>query len=159
MTWLPWLRDHRAELMKFGVIGGIAFVVDLGLYNLLLFGLDTPLSHQEKVVTSKVLSALAATLVAWVGNRLWTFRSHRTHRPARELLAFAVVNAVALAIGVVPVAVGRYLLDARGALALNVAAVVGIGLGTVARYVGYKKFVFTGAHAGASAPSPSPSGG
>lgn len=144
---IRWTRAHAAELTKFGTVGAVAFVVDLGLYNLVLFVWQTPFSQNDKVVTAKVFSALCATLVAWIGNRLWTFRERRTHRRTRELVGFGVVNAVALALAAAAVAFARYVMGETGPLALNVAAVVGIGLGTVARYVGYKKFVFVGARA------------
>ena len=55
------------ELMKFGVVGGFAFVVDVGLFNLLLHATDKPL-------TSKTVSTVVATTVAYAGNRYWTFR-------------------------------------------------------------------------------------
>ena len=55
------------ELMKFGVVGGFAFVVDVGLFNLLLHATDKPL-------TSKTISTVVATTVAYAGNRYWTFR-------------------------------------------------------------------------------------
>ena len=50
------------ELMKFGVVGGVAFVVDVGLFNLLLHLTDKPL-------TSKAVSTIVATTVAYAGNR------------------------------------------------------------------------------------------
>ena len=49
--------------MKFGVVGGVAFVVDVGLFNVLLHATDKPL-------TSKTISTVVATTVAYVGNRL-----------------------------------------------------------------------------------------
>ena len=71
--------DHRArlaELARFLSVGGVAFVVDMGLFNLLRFGPGELLA--EKPITAKVVSTLVATLVSWVGNRLWTFSQHRT---------------------------------------------------------------------------------
>jgi len=138
-----WWRERRSELLKFGVIGGLAFVVDLGLFNLLHYG-PHPLL-EDRIVTAKIVSAVAATVVSWIGNRMWTFRKRRTDRPIDELLVFALINVVALLIPVVTVAFTAYVLELRDAVPTNIAAVVGIGIGTIARYIGYRRFVFTDA--------------
>ncbi len=137
--------DHRArlaELARFLSVGGVAFVVDMGLYNLLRFGPGELLA--EKPITAKVIATLVATLVSWVGNRLWTFSQHRTQHRGRELLLFVVVNGLGLAVGAAPLAFSQYVLHLDGPVPDNVANLVGIVLGTVLRYVGYKHWVFTG---------------
>lgn len=137
--------DHRArlaELARFLSVGGVAFVVDVGLFNLLRFGPGELLA--EKPITAKVVSTLAATLVSWVGNRLWTFSQHRTRHRGRELLLFVVVNGLGLAVGAAPLAFSQYVLHLDGPVPDNIANLVGIALGTVLRYVGYKQWVFTG---------------
>ena len=79
------------EMIKFGVVGLLAFIIDIGLANLLW---HTVLS--DKVTTAKIISGTVATLFSWVGNRQWTFR-HRRSRPAHhEVLLFFGVNGVAL---------------------------------------------------------------
>ena len=84
------------EMIKFGVVGLIAFVIDIGLANLLW---HTVLS--DKVTTAKIISGAVATLFAWFGNRQWTFR-HRRSRPAHhEVALFFGVNAIALGISAV----------------------------------------------------------
>ncbi|WP_236121281.1 GtrA family protein [Cellulomonas palmilytica] len=140
--------DHRArllELARFLSVGGVAFVVDVGLYNLLRFGPGELLA--EKPITAKVVATLVATLVSWVGNRLWTFASQRTQHRGRELFLFVVVNGLGLAVGAAPLAFSQYVLHLDGPVPDNVANLIGIALGTVLRYVGYKQWVFTGADA------------
>lgn len=137
--------DHRArlaELARFLSVGGVAFVVDMGLFNLLRFGPGELLA--EKPITAKVVSTLVATLVSWVGNRLWTFSQHRTRHRGRELLLFVVVNGLGLAVGAAPLAFSQYVLHLDGPVPDNIANLVGIALGTALRYVGYKRWVFTG---------------
>ncbi|GEA83542.1 hypothetical protein GCM10009774_13260 [Cellulomonas gelida] len=137
--------DHRArlaELARFLSVGGVAFVVDMGLFNLLRFGPGELLA--EKPITAKVVSTLVATLVSWVGNRLWTFSQHRTQHRGRELLLFVVVNGLGLAVGAAPLAFSQYVLHLDGPVPDNIANLVGIALGTALRYVGYKRWVFTG---------------
>lgn len=137
------LREHLAELVRFGTVGGIAYVVDVGLFNALRFGPGELLS--DKPLTAKLASAAVATLVAWLGNRYWAFARHRTARPARELIGFVLANAGGAGIAIACLWFSHYVLGYTSPLADNVAAnVVGLALGTAFRYVSYKRFVFTG---------------
>ncbi|MBM6401011.1 GtrA family protein [Phycicoccus sonneratiae] len=126
------------EAIKFGVVGAVAFVIDLGLANLLWHG---PLA--DKVTTAKIISGAVATLVAWLGNRQWTFR-HRRSRPVHhEVGLFFGVNLIALGISAVTLAVSHYGLGFTTRLADNIATVVGIGLGTLFRFWAYRRWVFS----------------
>ena len=145
---LPALRAWLAEMARFLVVGGVAFVVDMGLFNLLMFGPGQVLGH--KSTTANVISIGVATLVSWVGNRHWTFSSRRTDRQLRELLLYGAINVVAALVPVATVALWRYGLHYDSQLALNVAKVTGIVVGTLVRYVGYKLWVFTGSAAAVS---------
>ena len=127
------------EVIKFGVVGALAFVVDIGLANVLW---HTVLS--EKVTTAKLISGAVATLVAWVGNRQWTFRHRRSRRAHHEVALFFGVNIVALGIAAVALYVSHYGLGFESRLADNVATIVGIGLGTLFRFWAYRRFVFSG---------------
>ena len=127
------------EMIKFGVVGLISFIIDLGLANLLW---HTVLS--DRVTTAKIISGAVATLFAWVGNRQWTFR-HRRSRPAHhEVALFFGVNAVALGISTVTLAISHYALGFTSIVADNLATVFGIGLGTLFRFWAYRRFVFAG---------------
>ncbi|MBN0040940.1 GtrA family protein [Cellulosimicrobium cellulans] len=131
------------ELAKFGSVGAVAYVVDLGLFNLLSFGPGEVLGH--KPLTAKIVSVAVATLVAWVGNRYWTFSARRTQARGRELAAFVVVNVGGMLIAVGCLAISTYALGLTSPLAKNVSAnVVGLALGTAFRYVAYRRLVFTG---------------
>jgi putative flippase GtrA len=141
------------EMLKFGVVGAVAFVIDLGGYNLLVFGPhlqgmigegDTEGVLSARPLTARVISASLATLVAWLGNRLWTFRHRRNRQAAHELALFVFFNVVAMVIAVVCLGFSRYVLDLHTQLADNVANIVGIGLGTLFRFWAYRKFVFAG---------------
>ena len=152
-------RAHRApnilvrEMLKFGAVGVVAFVIDLGGYNLLVFGphligmlgegQDAGAFH-DKPLTARIISASAGTFVAWLGNRLWTF-GHRRQRPAaHEISLFVAVNLAAMAIAVACLSVSRYVLGLHSPLADNMANIVGIGLGALFRFWAYREFVFAG---------------
>ena len=124
------------ELMKFGVVGGFAFLVDIGLFNLLLHATDKPL-------TSKTISAVVATTVAYIGNRHWTFRRRERSGVRREYTLFFLLNGVGLVIALACLAISHYLLDFTGRLADNIAANgVGLALATTFRFWSYRRWVF-----------------
>jgi putative flippase GtrA len=139
------------ELMKFGVVGGAAFLVDVGVFNLLLYATDKPL-------TSKTISTVVATTVAYAGNRLWTFRRRSRSGVGREYTLFFLLNGVGLAISLGALATSHYLLGFTSPLADNIAANgVGLAIGTAFRFWSYRRFVFLelGPHAPAAG-SPAP---
>jgi putative flippase GtrA len=135
-------RARLYELVKFGSVGAVSFVVDMGLFNLLQFGPGHLLD--AKPLTARVVSVAVATLVAWVGNRLWTFSDRRTENRPRELAGFIVVNLGGLLIGIGVLALFVYPLGLDSPLWKNVANLLGIGLGTIFRYFAYRYLVFTG---------------
>lgn len=125
------------EMIKFGVVGAVAFVVDVGLFNLLR---HTAL--EDKPSTSKVISAGVATIVAWIGNRMWTFRSRRNRPVHHEAALFFLSNGIAMLIGVLAIAFSHYVLGFTSLVADNVANIIGIGLGTLFRFWAYRTVVF-----------------
>ena len=142
MTLVERIRRLLPEASKFLTIGAVAYVVDVGVFNVVLFGSDTLLG-EVKPLTAKVVSTVAATVVAYLGNRNWTYsaRNGRHWRP--ELLLFLLMNAAAMVIALVCLWTSHYALGFRSAVADNFAAnVVGVGLGTVFRFFTYRKFVF-----------------
>jgi putative flippase GtrA len=141
------------EMLKFGMVGAVAFVIDLGGYNVLVFGPHllgmlgeghTTGVLNDKPLTARIISATVATLVAWLGNRLWTFRHRRNRQVAHELALFVVFNVAAMVIAVVCLGFSRYVLNLHSQLSDNVTNIVGIGIGTLFRFWAYRKFVFAG---------------
>ncbi|MCG2800215.1 MAG: GtrA family protein [Cellulomonas sp.] len=141
LTWRP-SRTWLIEMGRFLAVGGMSFVIDLGLFNFLVFGPGHLMG--AKPVTAKVIATVVATLASWVGNRHWTFADRRTGQRGRELVVYGVINAVAALIPSATLYVALYWMDLDGQLVANAATVVGIAIGTVLRYVGYKLWVFTG---------------
>jgi putative flippase GtrA len=137
------LHARALELVRFGSVGTVAFVVDLGVYNLLRFG-PVDLLH-GKPLTARIVAVVLATLVSWLGSRHWTFAGRRTHRGGHELALFGAINLVGIGFTVGALGFSHYVLGMSGPFSDNVANVVGIALGTVVRYVGYRLFVFPGA--------------
>jgi len=135
------------EVAKFGVIGMISFVIDVGVFNLLLFG-GGPFT--SKPITAKIVSVAIATTFAYFGNRFWTFRHRGRTNMGREYLLFFLLNGVAMLIAVGCLAFSHYVLKLDSALADNISAnVIGLGLGTLFRFWSYRKWVFPALPAGA----------
>lgn len=131
------LHSMVRELMKFGIVGAVAFVVDVGVFNLARVGADMgPLS-------SKTISVVLATTVAYAGNRYWTFRHRDRPGLRREYVLFFAFNAVGLAIALACLGFSHYVLGFESALADNISANgVGLALGTAFRFWSYRRWVF-----------------
>ncbi len=125
-----------AELAKFGVVGALAAVIDLGG--------AAALHGAEGVgpLTAKVISATVAAIFAYAGNRLWTFRHRASQGLVREWMLFFTLNAIGLLIALLVIGFTEYTLGQHGLIAYNAAQVTGTALGTVFRYWSYKKWVF-----------------
>lgn len=131
-----------AELAKFFTIGALAYVVDVGTFNLLVHAGGEGVLF-DKPLTAKVIAVVLATLVAYFGNRQWTWR-HRGRRGFwHEYGLFFLFNAIALVITLVPLALSRYVLGLDSALADNISGnLVGVALGTLFRFWSYRRWVF-----------------
>ncbi|MET7461550.1 GtrA family protein [Nonomuraea sp. NPDC005501] len=123
------------ELTKFGLIGIAAFVIDTGIYNALLVLDWGPM-------TSKVLATAISATFAYAGNRFWTFRHREQSGLRREYFLFFLLNGIALLFGVLVIGFTKYTLHLHDLFSLNVANIVGVGLGTLFRYWSYKRWVF-----------------
>ncbi|NKX53271.1 GtrA family protein [Arthrobacter mobilis] len=125
------------EVAKFGTVGGVAFIIDNGLYWWLING---PMAQSE--VKARLVSASVATLFSWVANRYWTFRHRRQPNPVRELAMFIVINIIGMFIAAGCVWIAKYALDLTDRPALLAAGIFGTVLATVVRFVAYRFWVF-----------------
>ncbi|WP_081903702.1 GtrA family protein [Microbispora rosea] len=127
------------ELIKFGLVGAIAFVIDFGGTNLLRFGVGMgPLF-------SKVVATIVAATFAYLGNRFWTYRHREQSGLAREYVLFFVLNGFGLLPPLLLIGFVTYSLGLHDAVSYNIAQFVGVGLGTLFRLWSYKKWVFLAA--------------
>jgi putative flippase GtrA len=141
------VRQHGPELVKFGIVGGLGTIIDLGgaavLHSVYHLG---PLE-------SKALSITAATIFTYLGSRFWTFRHRENQAVHREALLFVVLNVIGLILAELVIAFTTYGLGLKGPLAYNAASFIGTGLGTVFRWYAYRRWVFL---APAQQPHPQP---
>jgi putative flippase GtrA len=154
-------RLHRlaSEVMKFGVVGGVGFVVDVAVFNFLRYWGDSnsgPLEH--KPLTAKAISVAVATVVTYLGNRHWTWAARERTGARREVTLFFLFNGVGMVIALACLAFSHYVLDHRSPLADNVSANgFGLVLGMAFRFWSYRTYVFRRRPAPVTTPGPNSS--
>jgi putative flippase GtrA len=147
----PRLDRLVKELGKFCSVGAVAYVVQIGVTNLLWQ------VAQAEAMTGQLIGTLCSIAVAFVGNRFWTFRDRARTGYWRETALFLVMNGVGMAIQLACLGVAVYLLGLEGPLAQNIAGnVVGVGLGTLFRFWSYRTWVFPAAREAEPEPGPEP---
>jgi putative flippase GtrA len=123
------------EVAKFGVVGGIAFIVTELCFNLLLHaGLGS--------FAANAGSTLIAAVVAFVGNRYWTFRTRERSGMRRETVLFFVLNGVGILIQQGCIEAAKLTSGRHDALTLNAAFLFGVVLATLFRFWSYRKWVW-----------------
>ena len=135
------LYKIRQELGKFFSVGLLAYIVGVGGYNALVHAKGAPLA--SKPLTASVISGVISILVAYFGNRHWTWKDRQRTGARREITLFFLINGIALIFGVLCLAFSRYVLGLESVLADNISAnVVGVGVGTLFRFWTYRTIVF-----------------
>ena len=135
-------RALASELARFGVVGLGGFVVDVGGFNLLRFA-GGPGPLYDYPLTAKVISSDFGIVVAWLGNRYWTYAQQRRTKMHHEFAHFMAVCAVGIGISLGCLWVSHYALGFTSAVADNIATnVIGLGLATAFRFWAYRTHVF-----------------
>jgi putative flippase GtrA len=136
-------RPLLVQFTKFGLVGAMGFVVDVGGFNLLRYaGGAGPL--YDYPLSAKVVSAVAATAVSWLGNRYWTFRHTRRKAAHHEFLLFSVMATIGTGIAMACLWLSHYVLDLRSPLADNISANgIGLALAMAFRFWAYRRHVFS----------------
>ena len=129
-------RQIIHEFAKFGIIG----VVGLAITN---FGYALLHSHGVGPVTSATIATIVATIVAYIGNRYWSFKHRERTSVPREGTIFFVLNGIGLLIQDAAVAFNAYVLHLEHhKLAEFVALNTGIAIATVFRFWSYRRYVW-----------------
>lgn len=125
------------QLWRFGVCGGLAWIVDTGVLDLLLYLGLFPL-------LSKVIAVCVATAFSWSINRNWAFKMPNSANLVKEAFEFALANVIGMIPPLICLCISHYLLGFTSAFADTISAnVVGLAFGTITRYFLYKYLVFT----------------
>lgn len=139
------LIKHR-ELLKFAVVGGITFVIDNGIWYMLKLGV-----LEAKPVTAKIIAVIIATIVSYVLNREWSFRTRGGRERHHEATLFFVFSGIAVGLYSAPVWISRYWLHLEephvSRLVQEVAdftsgSIIGTLLAMFFRFWAFKRWVF-----------------
>jgi putative flippase GtrA len=130
------VRHLIHEVAKFGVVGGIGFVVTVVGFNLCHFDLKLGL------FTSNLLATVVAAVITFVGNKYWTFRHRTGHSTRRETAMFIVLNGVGMLIQYACTWIAEDGFGIKDKFLINVAFIIGVGLGTLFRFWSYRKWVW-----------------
>jgi len=138
------------EALKFGLVGAVGVVVDVAVFNWLLYGADV---LHGRPIRAKIAASAVAILVNYLGSRYWTFRHRRQAPVHHEVALFVFFSLIGVGIQLLCLGISHYVLGLDSQLADNVSAnLVGLPLGTLFRFWSYRRFVF-GSEALAPAPS------
>jgi putative flippase GtrA len=139
------LYRHR-ELLKFAIVGGTTFVIDNGIWYLLKLTV-----LEEKPVTAKIIAIIVATIVSYVLNREWSFRTRGGRERHHEAALFFLISSIGVALNSLPLYVSRYWLHLEephvSRLVQEVAdftsgSIIGMLLAMFFRFWAFKRWVF-----------------
>ncbi len=82
---------ERSRFFRFAIVGAIGAVVDFGILNLLML-VDVPF------VIASICSFITAVFNNFLWNRHWTYPDSRSKAVSHQLVQFALINVVGLAI-------------------------------------------------------------
>jgi putative flippase GtrA len=139
------LVKHR-ELLKFALVGGICFLITVAVnYGLKLTILG------DKPVTAQAIAVIIATIVSYVLNREWAFRTRGGRERHHEAALFFVISGLGVVLNTLPLWVSRYALNlqvpnvdrfAQEFADFASGMIVGTLLAMVFRWWAFKKWVF-----------------
>lgn len=138
------------QLMSFALVGGVGFVLDFAVFNVLRLTVLAPEVHHEGPILAKAISTAVAIAANWVGNRYWTFGPHRRTDSGKEAVEFLFVSLLGMGVGLACLWTSHYLLGFTSLLADNISSnVVGLLLGSVVRFALYRHWVYHPERSGA----------
>ena len=140
---IPLEQKVGNEAGKFIFVGGIGFMIDVGIFNILSM-LGESWGVFGWPIISKTAGTVIASLFTYVTNGRWTFKE-RQGRPEgfRRIGLYLFVGAIGWIITIGALFVSRYVLGLDSLLADNIAAnVIGVALATLFRFWASRKWVF-----------------
>lgn len=133
-------RPFLAELGWYVAVGGIATVVALVIFNLLLHAQDAPI--RDHPILAYFVANTVGMVISYELSRAWTWRHRPPSQPDGGRTAYFLINAATMVLPVACLWVSRHTLG-DSPLADNLSAnVVGLLLGQMARFYLFRTFVF-----------------
>ncbi|AJF65511.1 MULTISPECIES: GtrA family protein [Streptomyces] len=130
------LQGLFREVAKFGAVGAVGVLVDLGVFNLVRHFSDLP------VVRASVIATVVAIVFNYLGFRYFTYRDRDKSSRAKELTLFLVFSLVGLVIQNGLLFAATYGFGWDTPLQSNFFKFFGIGVATLFRFWSYRTWVF-----------------
>lgn len=102
------LALRHSEFIKFAIVGGTTFVFDMAIFYVLKLTL-----MEEKPVSAKVISGIAAMILSYYLNRQWSFRKRGGRGVSTEAVLFFVVSGIGVVLAFIPLWISSYVFDLR----------------------------------------------
>lgn len=132
------------QFSKFLLVGGLNFLIDLGVLNLLVFA--TGIASGLPAVGFKAVAFMVAVTSSFFWNKYWTFRALSTAHVGGEFFVFLVVSAIGLLVNVGAFALLNDALGPRAGIDPKTWASISAGGAAVAgllwNFAGYRFIVF-----------------
>jgi len=144
------VRTMLPEMIKFGIVGGLGTVIDLGGAAVLQG------KYHVEPLLAKAISVSVAMVLTYLGSRFWTFKERENQSVRREAVLFLVLNIFGLLMAEAVIGLVTYVMGLHGRLAYNAASFFGTGLGTIFRFYAYRKWIFLEPEQSSATPSPLP---
>ncbi|SFT48955.1 Putative flippase GtrA (transmembrane translocase of bactoprenol-linked glucose) [Actinopolyspora lacussalsi subsp. righensis] len=134
------------ELLKFAMVGASTFVIDTVIFFALKWTVLAP-----KPVTAKVVAVLVATIVSYVLNREWAFRTRGGKERHHEASLYFLFSGIAIGLYAAPLWVSRYLLHLQTPYTTPLVEeiadftsgqILGVLLGMAFRWWAFRRWVF-----------------
>ena len=132
------------QVAKFILVGGLNFLIDMGVLNFLIFatGISTGIIQSG----FKAVSFLLAMLNSYLGNKYWTFKRTTQEGVFHEFLQFLIVSVIGFALNLTIDYVFVKTVGPLGGMTLKTwaqfSAFIAAALAMTWNFIGYKFIVF-----------------
>lgn len=132
------------QLARFILVGGLNFLIDMGVLNFLIFatGISTGIIQSS----FKASSFLIAVINSYVWNKYWIFKRDATENIYREFFQFLIISVIGFSINIGIDYIFVNMVSPFGGMALKTwaqfSAMVASALAMIWNFMGYKFIVF-----------------
>ncbi|KOG31745.1 GtrA family protein [Streptomyces wedmorensis] len=130
------LNQLAREVVKFGAVGGLGVLVNMGVFNLVRNTTELP------VVRASLIATVVAIAFNYIGFRYFTYRDREKSGRARELSLFLLFSVIGMVIENGVLYAATYGFGWDSSLQSNFFKFFGIGVGTIFRFWSYRTWVF-----------------
>jgi putative flippase GtrA len=133
------------EVGRFLAVGGLATIVALFLFNLLVHGFSTPRAAvlHDHVILAYVVANTVGMVISYRGSRNWAFRDRPPRHADGGRFGYVLINVGPMTLPIACLTISRNALGLDDPFSDNISAnVIGLSLGLVARFYLFRTFVF-----------------